>query len=287
MDIDTLILSGGSTKGISFIGSIKYLIENKYIDEKFKNIKKIICVSASYILILTLIIFNFNFNLVENELFNFNFEELLNINDISIKNFINNYGFVNYNRFHIHIKKLLIDNFNIDKMSLLKLFKLTNIHIIVKVINISKQTIEYIDHINNPKMNILKLIQMTTAIPILIKPIKYKNNLYLDGGLCGNCPNEINDSDNYICIDIKSNKINKKINNVYDYFQSGWKMYDPNILTRKYDIKNIKIDLSKLNINTTKFILDNEIKNKILNEGYNQTVEHFNRHQLHHPLDES
>ena len=287
MDIDTLILSGGSTKGISFIGSIKYLIENKYIDEKFKNIKKIICVSASYILILTLIIFNFNFNLIENELFNFNFEELLNINDISIKNFINNYGFVNYNRFHIHIKKLLIDNFYVDKMSLLKLFKLTNIHIIVKVINISKQTIEYIDHINNPKMNILKLIQMTTAIPILIKPIKYKNNLYLDGGLFGNCPNEINDSDNYICIDIKSNKINKKINNVYDYFQSGWKMYDPNILTRKYDIKNIKIDLSKLNINTTKFILDNEIKNKILNEGYNQTVEHFNRHQLHHPLDES
>ena len=29
MDIDTLILSGGSTKGISFIGSMKYLIVNK------------------------------------------------------------------------------------------------------------------------------------------------------------------------------------------------------------------------------------------------------------------
>ena len=31
-------------------------------------------------------------------------------------------------------------------------------------------------------MNILKLLQMTTSIPIFFKPIKYKNNLYLDGG---------------------------------------------------------------------------------------------------------
>ena len=59
-------------------------------------------------------------------------------------------------------------------------------------------------------MNILKLLQMTTAIPIFIKPIKYKNNLYLDGGLSGNCPMEINDSKNYLCIYIvNKNKIKK------------------------------------------------------------------------------
>ena len=42
MNIDTLILSGGSIKGLSFLGSIKYLVENNYIDSNFKNIKKII-----------------------------------------------------------------------------------------------------------------------------------------------------------------------------------------------------------------------------------------------------
>ena len=47
-------------------------------------------------------------------------------------------------------------------------------------------------------MNILKLLQMTTAIPILLKPIKYKGDLYLDGGLSGNCPIEINKSKNYL-----------------------------------------------------------------------------------------
>ena len=55
MNIDTLILSGGSTKGISFLGSINYLIENNHIDKHFKNMKKIICVSASFLFILSII----------------------------------------------------------------------------------------------------------------------------------------------------------------------------------------------------------------------------------------
>ena len=37
MDIDTLILSGGSTKGISFLGSINYLIERVENKDKRKN----------------------------------------------------------------------------------------------------------------------------------------------------------------------------------------------------------------------------------------------------------
>ena len=49
-------------------------------------------------------------------------------------------------------------------MSLLKFYKLFGKHIIVKVVNVSQDKIEYIDHMNNPKINILKLVQMTTSI---------------------------------------------------------------------------------------------------------------------------
>ena len=34
MAIDTFILSGGSTKGMAYLGSIKYLIDNNIIDLK-------------------------------------------------------------------------------------------------------------------------------------------------------------------------------------------------------------------------------------------------------------
>ena len=277
MDIDTLILSGGSIKGISFMGSIKYLIENKYISENFKNIKKIICVSASFLFILMLNLFEYNYDFIENEIYNYDFTNILNINDISLKNLVDNYGLINYSKIHLHIKELLKKKYNVDKMSMLKLYNISNIHIIVKVVNLSDQQIEYIDHINNPKINILKLLQMTTSIPILMKPIKYKNNLYLDGGLCGNCPNEINDSENYLCLDIKSNK-KYKINNIIDFLIVNYKLYDPDILTRKQSSRDIKIDLSELSLNVTNFDLDYDLKKKLIDLGYKRTKEHFTLH---------
>ena len=279
MKIDTLILSGGSTKGISFLGSFKYLVENKYIDSRLKNIKKIYCVSASIIFILSLILLDFDYDYIESEMINFNYNSLLNINDISIKNFVNDYGLINYNRNYKYIQKLLKEKYNCESMSLKRFYKLFGIHIVVKVVNVSKDRIEYIDHINNPKINILKLIQMTTSIPILINPIKYKDNLYLDGGLSGNCPIEANNSDNYLCIEIIPDKNSDKINNIFDFVKKGWEMYSPDILIRKYDIKNIKINLTHLNLNLSSFNIDNDIKKLLLIEGYNQTSNHFNHHQ--------
>ena len=168
-------------------------------------------------------------------------------------------------------------NFNI-KVTILRFFKISNIHLVVKVVNVSQDRIEYIDHINNPKINILKLIQMTTAIPLLVKPIKYKDNLYQDGGLSGNCPIEANESKNYLCIEILPNKCKKEINHIFDYLIKGWDMYTPDILIRKYDKRNIKIDLSHLNIILSDFHIDNMTKKSLLKEGYNQTIEHFNRY---------
>ena len=164
-------------------------------------------------------------------------------------------------------------------MSLLKFYKLFGKHLIIKVVNVSQDKIEYIDHINNPKINLLKLIQMTTSIPLLMKPVTYKNDLYLDGGLSGNSMTEIS-NDKSLSIEIYGNK-SMKINNVIDFMIKGWEMYTPDILIRKYDKKNIKIDLSKLNIYMTDFNIDIDTKKKIFKEGYNQTKRHFNHHQNH------
>ena len=171
MEIDTLIFSGASTRGVIFFGCLDYLIENNLIDKDLKNIKKILCVSASFLFILTVLLLNYDYEYIKEEIFNFDFNECLNINDLSLKSFIDDYGFINYNKNHIYIKNLLKQKYNVEKMSLLKLYKLTGKHIVVKVVNVSKDCVEYIDHINNPKMNILKLLQMTTAIPIFFKPI--------------------------------------------------------------------------------------------------------------------
>jgi len=275
MKIDTIILSGGSSKGISFLGTFNYLIENQYIDRDLKNIKKIICVSASFLFTLMILFHESDFIQMKKDMLDFNFVDFLDINDISLKNLFNNYGLINKNKNHIYIKKLLKEKYNKENLSLLSLYKKTNIHIIVKVSNITKKKIEYIDHINNPKINILKLIQMTTAMPIIFQPVKYKNDIYIDGGLCGNLPIEINDSVDYLSIDILGGN-DENINNIFDYLSKLYWMYTPDTIMRKYDIKNIKLNLDELNIDLTDFNLNKDIKNKLIDMGYEQAKKHFN-----------
>lgn len=275
MDIDTLILSGGSTKGISFLGSINYLIEHNIID--FSKIKKIYCVSASVLFIISLILLKYDRKLLEEDMINYDFNDVLNINDISLKYLVDDYGFVNYNKTYVYVQKILKEKYDCESMSLYKFYKLSGIHLVVKVVNISQGSIEYIDHINNPRINILKLIQMTTAIPLLMKPVTYKKDLYLDGGLSGNCPIEANESENYLCIEILSKKNKKVIHNIFDFIIKAWDMHTPDILIRKYDKKNIKINLTKLNVRITDFNIDIYTKKQIFKEGYEQTKDHFIR----------
>ena len=80
------------------------------------------------------------------------------MNDLSIKSFINEYGFINYHRTHIYIQKVLKEKYNVESISLLKLYKLNGIHIIVKVVNVTNDKIEYIDHINNPKIKNVNIL---------------------------------------------------------------------------------------------------------------------------------
>ena len=279
MKIDTLILSGASTRGVIFFGCLDYLIEKNLMDKDFKNIKKILCVSASFLFVLTILLLDYDYEYIKNEIFNFDFNECLDINDLSLKNLIDDYGFINYNKNHIYIKRLLKQKYNVENMSLLKLYKLTGKHIVVKVVNVSKDCVEYIDHINNPKMNILKLLQMTTAIPVFFKPIKYKGDLYLDGGLSGNCPVEINDSKNYFCIYIVNREPSKKINNVFDFIYKGTCMYDPDILLRKENDRTKIIYTYKLNIYSSDFNISIEQKKKMLELGYDSMKEHFSNLQ--------
>ena len=61
---------------------------------------------------------------------------------------------------------------------------------------------EDINYKNYPNIKLLTVVNMTCGIPILIKPIFYNKNFYLDGGLFVNTP--LNDC-------LNNNKCNKKI----------------------------------------------------------------------------
>ena len=60
----------------------------------------------------------------------------------------------------------------------------------MKTVNISNGETEYLNHETTPDLEVIMGIRMTSCIPLIFQPIKYKEGLYIDGGVCGNFPIE-------------------------------------------------------------------------------------------------
>ena len=64
-----------------------------------------------------------------------------------------------------------------------------------------------------------------SCVPLLFKPIIYKGDYYIDGGMCGNYPDDFKlKHKNYIGFRINSNKLSirkfeNEINTIIDYFR--------------------------------------------------------------------
>tara|TARA_B100000745_G_scaffold105158_1_gene67214 strand:- start:208 stop:1014 length:807 start_codon:yes stop_codon:yes gene_type:complete len=266
IEIDTLILSGGGNKCLSFLGSLKYLLDHKIID--LKKLKKVIGVSGGMIFFTPLLL-GYSIDEIIKISCNTNQKNLLNYDNFSIQNLLNEYGIFENNLIEFYCN--IFEKYkNFHELTLQKFYEITKIDFIGKVINLSKNKIEYINYKSHPNLKLSLLIQMTTCIPIIFKPIYYENNYYIDGGLCGNFPNEINKSKNYLGLNIL-NSGNNDIQNILDYILSLKK-----IIGRTQNNKKKKRIINlKININILDVDLSIDQKKEIIKEGYLQTQTHF------------
>ena len=271
MIYDTLILSGGSIKGIAYLGIFKYLLENDKIN--IKTLKHIIAASAGAFMSLVLL-----FNIKIEILYKIILETKVNIIDedeFKLENFINNFGF--YDNIVVEKYTQLLCKYFLkrENITLKELYKINKIKFTVKVSNITKNSVEYINYKNYPDMDIVTLIKMTTSIPILFKPVKYNNCLYSDGANGGGLPIEYNKSKNYLAVvlyPLKKSEL-KKDASIFDYLTNLISVHNHiNDYNNYLKYKNlIIIDLDiPIKIDTTY-----EEKIKLFTGGYYITQEFF------------
>jgi predicted acylesterase/phospholipase RssA len=70
-------------------------------------------------------------------------------------------------------------------------FKRTKKRLVVMAFNVTKCKEDIFTYDTTPDMVILKALELSAGIPIIFKPLKYENNLYVDGGVWNNFPIEI------------------------------------------------------------------------------------------------
>jgi hypothetical protein len=283
MKIDTLVLSGGSTKVPAYMGIFKALYSCNILNDKLQGIKHIITCSVGTLVALFLLL-KVPLDIIETVIEGAIFSNMIDIENININDLIFNLGLFDNHLVSSLIKGVLTEKYSREDMTLLELYELNPIKLTVKCANSTKGCIEYISYENEPTISILTLVNMTTAIPLFFKHIKYKDSLYVDGGMTGGYPVEIV-KDNYLGFNIKCEKKECK-HELYDllpivgHFISllGVKCIDYDI-TPSVNTINIITD-----VHCTSFDISLTKKKELIKIGYDTTVEHIKKYKLTNDL---
>lgn len=178
MNYETLVISGGSTKGVGILGALCYI--NQIFD--LSKITNFYGTSVGSIIIVLLAL-----DFLPEEIFlyftQFKFTPCLDLSK-------NNIQILNYSGFKKFIEVFILSKYE-SIPSLFEIRKLgKNIHMITY--NYSENKIEILSADTYPEMSCVSALSLSCALPVIFglktPETEYKGNYYFDGGLVCNFP---------------------------------------------------------------------------------------------------
>ncbi len=264
--INELCISGGSHRGIAFIGSLKCLEDNKLLDRH--KLKKVVGVSISS-LILFLYLIGYELDVIMNKIIE---TDLSQFQDIQIQS----YSILNGEKF----RKWMYDfiSTRIDPtITFLEFKNKYKIDLIISITSLDDGII-YANFESKPTMKIYDAIVASMNLPFIFPPYNIDDKLYIDGGILDNFPMHLLDIDGFGIRIEKQKKIElnmfnyplKLFNIVRDYIDKISKTNHKNIITIFINDANV------LNFNLN---IDDKIT--LYRIGYDETYnsEIFNRYK--------
>ena len=296
--INTLVISGGGVKGISYIGVLKYLDELKlkrtqleskkdFVEDecdipKF-NIKQIRCVSAGSIISLLYII-GYSYDELIDEILS---KDLSDLKDLRIKNFLEKYGFDSGKRIMTWIEGLIIKKGYSKDITFRQIFEKFKIQYQVVTTNLNKYETVIFDNISNPNLKVTKAIRMSIGVPFIFSVEKYNNEIYVDGGLINNYPIKEFDNklDNVLGLKLVTrgefHKMDENIDSFYSYLGNLMTCYmvqkeRETTLSYKYRDHTIGIEAQKIT-GSINFSLTKDDKLHLIDLGYLAAKKYFEK----------
>jgi len=254
-----LVLSGGGIKGISFIGALQALKEFDIL-----NSIKIFAGTSIGSLILLLIVIGYSPNELYEFVKIFDFSKL-NICDINI--LITKYG-LNDGNIVIEILNNFLTKKNYNKdITFKELYDKTNKELIITTTNINKRCCEYLSYKNYPNLSVVMAVRMSISLPLIFTPVKYNNNLYVDGSCMDNLPIEIFKEQEKIIALYLDDDIDEQ-NEINSFELYGYSVLN-SIMNQKIINKKNTITIYIKSINSANFNIDLNKKINLYEIGYN------------------
>jgi NTE family protein len=195
---DYLVFSGGSIKGIAFLGALQVLLEHKIINS---NIKGYAGTSAGSI-IASLLAIGLSYDQIQKYMTDLDISKIPDdkigfIRDT--ENFINNYGVCKGNYLYKYLGNIIKTKCGDKNYTIKQLFDNTGIKLVIPVTDMNKKETVYL-HPHNlidayKNIPIRLAVRMSTSVPFMFEPIKYNNSLFVDGGVIDNYPINVFDGE--------------------------------------------------------------------------------------------
>ena len=272
MNYENLVLSGGGVRGYAYIGIIKALYEKEII----QNIKHILGCSAGSFFGLLLCL-KYSYEEIHKTVVNISLENKLSFfkNDCDfLTTFFENYGIDSGDDFLKIIKVFIKSKIGKNDITFKELYDYNNVKFTVTTTNLTKNQVEYFNHILTPDVSVLKVIRISVSIPLIFTPIIHNDEYYVDGGLTNNFPIEYleDEIDKTIGVSL-NNKMTNKIDSLITYINAVLKCNYNRIdfeKMKKYKKNVIVIDDE---FNALDFSITIDKKQELVDSGYKKTID--------------
>ncbi len=177
--IDTICISSGGLKGISFITALACLERNNYIN--IAKINKYTCVSVGSILGILLLV-GYTLSEIQHIILELDYSKIKP--ELNLDLMIENYGFDNGENIIKFIKELVLKKINYnDDITFLELYNITKKEIYIATTNYSKNCERIFNFKETPNVSVFLAIRMSISIPLIYTPVLFENDYYVDGAL--------------------------------------------------------------------------------------------------------
>jgi NTE family protein len=271
-NFNTLVLSGGGSKGFSMLGALQYFYDKGYSENITNYIGTSIGSIISYLLII---------GMKPDEIITYlcthkTTDKFKHFNLVAM---INRQGALNFTPLSEAIEKITIEK--VGYLLTLKDIKTRfNKKLVVTTYNLTEDKVEYLSDDNYPDLPCLTALRMSSNIPLIFEDFKYFNNYYVDGGVLANFPIDYFDKDENILfgINLKSENKFSHEDNIAEYFYKL--MYVP---LEKYTDEKISkatsrckiLTISFNNLKITQLDVDNHQKLEMFSNGYETCKKFF------------
>ena len=165
MKLDTLILSGGSTKVSVYVGIFRALFEKKLITNSLEGISHIVTCSIGMLPVIYILL-DIPLQVQEEAILQADFSKVLDIDNLDIQNLLEENGLFTNDKVAGLVRGVLQHKYNKDDITLKELYDIKPILLTVKCVNVTKGCNEYINKNTNPDLSILTLLLMLSLIHI-------------------------------------------------------------------------------------------------------------------------